>query len=94
MTTSASSSPTPKDRLTRICDSMTRQFDMHPEHQKGDRCMVFLDDGKMGGIVLHGYENEKEATIALFLHLQAMFAAQGMQIDFVGIPEDASGLDG
>lgn len=72
---------------------MTKQFDMHPEHQKGDRCMVFLDDGRMGGIVLHGYENEKEATISLFVHLHAMFEAQGMNLEFIGIPEDVSGID-
>jgi hypothetical protein len=88
----ANSSSSPKDRLTRICDAMTKQFDMHPEHQTGDRCMVFLDDQRFGGIVLHGYDNEKEATIALFTHLHAMFEAQGMQLDFVAIPDDTSGL--
>ena len=86
-------SRSPKDRLTRICDQMTKTFDMHPEHEKGDRCMVFLDDGKMGGIVLHGYENEKDAAVDLFLHLRAMFQAQGTNLEFIGIPEDASGLD-
>jgi hypothetical protein len=84
----------PKDRLTRICDQMTKTFDMHPEHRKEDRCMVFLDDGKMGGIVLHGYENEQEAAVDLFLHLRAMFQAQGMNLEFIGIPNDVGDLDG
>jgi hypothetical protein len=85
-------SRSPKDRLTRICDQMTKTFDMHPESQPGDRCMVFLDDGKMGGIVLHGYDNEKDAIVDLFMHLRAIVQSQGMDLDFIGIPDDPSGL--
>jgi hypothetical protein len=93
MVSEARSSRTPKDRLTRICDQMTRTFDTHPEYHEGDRCIVLLDDGKMGGIVLHGYQDEKEAVIDLFLHLRAIFKAQGMDLDFITIPKDASNAE-
>ena len=84
-------SNTPKDRLTRICDQMTKTFDMHPEHRPKDRCMVFLDDGKVGGIVLHGYDDEKEAMADLLMHLQAMFKASGTRLDLMFMDEE--GID-
>jgi hypothetical protein len=82
----------PHDRLTRICDSMTKQFDLHPEHRTGDKCIVFLDDGHRGGINIHGYDDDLEAIVDLFIHLKAMFQATGRDLDFIAIPDNASGL--
>jgi len=77
------SSERPHTRLTRICDTMTESFDAHPEHQEGDKCMVFLDDGKTGGIVLHGYEDQIEAMTDLLMHLKAMFKSAGKEFDIM-----------
>lgn len=82
----------PHDRLTRVCDAMTKQFDLHPEHQEGDKCIVFLDDGKRGGLVLHGYDDDLEAIVDLFMHLRAMFRATGRDLEFIGIPDSPEGL--
>lgn len=71
----------PHDRLTRICDEMTVTFDSHPEHRDEDKCIVFLDDGERGGLVLHGYENDIEAMVDLLMHLRAMFRANGKSLD-------------
>lgn len=83
----------PHSRLTRICDDMTKAFDAHPEHRDGDKCIVFLDDGRRGGLVLHGYGGDDwEAITDLFVHLRAMFRANGKDLQFVAVPDDASSL--
>ena len=78
----------PHDRLTRICDDMTKTFDEHPEHVDGDKCMVFLDNGKVAGLVLHGYEDKTEAITDLLMHLQAMFKAAGKQMDIMFMDDE------
>lgn len=85
----------PHDRLTRICDSMTTQFDLHPEHRKGDKCIVFLDADNRGGLVMHGYDDDIEAIVNLLMHLQAMFRANGknLEFEFFNIPDSPEGLD-
>jgi len=80
----------PHDRLTRICDSMTKTFDLHPEHRKGDKCIVFLDADNTGGIVLHGYEDDTEAMVNLLMHLKAMFAANEKQMDIMFLNDDGT----
>lgn len=67
----------PHDRLTRICDAMSKAMDAHPEHRDGDKAILFIDDGHRGGIVLHGYDSDTDAIADLFVHLQAMFEANG-----------------
>lgn len=81
----------PHDRLTRICDQMTKTFEMHPEHRPDDKCIVFLDDGEMGGLVIYGYDDDAEAMTNLLLHLKAMFAANGKRLDLMFMDED--GID-
>ncbi len=80
----------PQDRLTRVCDAMTNTFDAHPETRATDKCMVFLDDGSRGGIVLHGYEDSTDAFIDLLMHLKAIFKAQGKQLDLMFIGDDGT----
>lgn len=71
----------PHDRLTRLCAAMTDALDAHPEH--GDeKCIVFLQDGKRGGLQLHGYEDDTDAMVDLFLHLKALFEANGKTLMF------------
>lgn len=75
----------PVDRLTRICDAMTETLVAHPEHLQEDRAIVFLDDGDRGGIVLHGYDDDMDAMTDLFMHLKAIFEANGKQLMIVPI---------
>jgi len=83
-------SEVPTDRLTRICDAMTRTFDEHPEHHAGDKCIVFLDDGTHGGIVINGYDDDTDALADLLQHLRAIFAANGTRMDLMFMDEDGA----
>jgi len=74
------------DRLTRACDSMLDAFRNHAERAEGDRAIVFLvDGGKRGGIGISGYEDDKDALVDLFVHLRAMFRAQGSDLEFIPV---------
>lgn len=77
----------PHDRLTRMCDEAIRAFETHPEHREDDKCIIFLDDGKRGGIVLHGYDDDTDAMVDLFMHLRAIFRANGKELGFVPMPD-------
>lgn len=70
----------PHDRLTRLCAAMTDTLDAHPEKREQDKCMVFLDDGEQGGLVLHGYDNDTEAVVDLIMHLRAIMRANGRDL--------------
>jgi hypothetical protein len=74
----------PHDRLTRLCAVMTDALDADPE--RGDeKCIVFITDGKLNGIVLHGYEDDTEPMVDLLLHLRAIFKANGKELTIVPI---------
>jgi hypothetical protein len=76
----------PHERLTRLCSAMTEALDANPE--RGDeRCIVFLQDGERGGLVLHGYDDDTEAITDLILHLRAIFEANGKQLLIVPLRE-------
>jgi hypothetical protein len=77
----------PHDRLTRIGDAMTVAFDAHIEHREGDRCIVFLQDGHMGGIAIHGYEDDTIALVDLLLHIKAMLAVNNKHLE-IGFMND------
>ena len=81
----------PHDRLTFICDAMTKVLDEPGnEDVKG---IVMLDDGVMGGIVAHGYTDNREAFVDMFTHLKAMAKASGLDLSFMAIPNSPEGLD-
>ena len=69
---------------------MTDVFDHHPEHVGGDRCIVFLDDGDKGGIVIHGYEDFADAMTDLLMHMRAIFKANGKQMDIMFMDGDGT----
>jgi hypothetical protein len=49
--------------------------------ERGDeKCIVFLQDGERGGLQLHGYEEDADAIGDLFVHLRALFEANGMDL--------------
>lgn len=73
----------PHDRLTRLCAAMTEALDAHPE--RGDeKCVVFLtsETDKKGGLQTHGYDSEMDAVVDLFMHLKAIFEANGKTLIF------------
>lgn len=70
----------PHDRLTRLADVAIRAFEADPEYRDGDKCIVFLDNGQRGGLVLHGYENDADAMVDLLIHLRAIFRANGKDL--------------
>ena len=78
----------PHDRLTRMCDAALRAYEEHPEHGEQDRCIIFMDDGEEGGLVISGYDEDTEAMANLLRHLQAMFAASGMKLDLMSLDDD------
>ena len=74
----------PHDRLTRLCAAMTTALDAHPERGE-EKCIVFLQDSERGGLQLHGYEDDTDALVDLFLHLRAIFRAQGKELVLAGL---------
>jgi len=78
----------PHDRLTRICDAMTDTFVAHAEHHDGDKCVIFLDGEQRGGLVMHGYDNDAEALANVFMHLRAVFRANGKDLLFAPLGGD------
>ena len=80
-------SGTPQDRLTRICDTMLAAFKQHPEKRTADRVIVFLKDETKGGIALAGYEDDTDAIMDMLVHLRAIFRARGQDLHFVPVDE-------
>jgi hypothetical protein len=70
----------PHDRLTRLCDVMTTAMEADPEHGPDVKCIVFLDDGKRGGLQLHNYEDDTDAMVDLLMHLRAIFRSNGKEL--------------
>lgn len=74
----------PHDRLTKICDEMAVVLG-----DKGDgseKCVIFLQDGERGGLVMYGYEDDTEAMADLLMHLTKIFEANGKQLIFAPMP--------
>jgi hypothetical protein len=80
----------PFDRLTLLCAQMTSVLD--GEENDDVRAIVFLDDGKRGGIQMHGYDNMNDGLVDLFMHIKVMFRSQGRDIEFVAVPDSPEGL--
>lgn len=80
----------PHDRLTALCAVMTDALDqaLAAEDPAGPepKCIVFLDDGDRGGIQLHGYDDDTDAMVDLFVHLRAIFRANGKDLAFAPFP--------
>lgn len=69
----------PHDRLTRIADRLSDHLSADAENPADDvRAIFMLDDGGKGGLVLHGWEDDRDAMASLLLHVQAVFEANGM----------------
>jgi hypothetical protein len=86
-TKNPTTSDTPQDRLTHICDSMITAFKQHPEKRAPDRVIVFLKDETKGGIALAGYDDDADAIMDMLVHLRAIFRARGQDLHFVPVGE-------
>jgi hypothetical protein len=90
MSDEVTTSSEPMDRLTRLCAEMTTVLN---EPENADvKAIVFLEDGEKGGIQTHNYEDTTDALADLFIHMQAMFKAEGKDLQFIGIPDSPEGL--
>jgi hypothetical protein len=74
----------PHDRLTRMANRILDGFEADPEFREGDKVIAMLFDSERGGIGMRGYEDvehgDSEALVDLFLHLQAIFRANGKDL--------------
>lgn len=77
--------------MTRVCAAMTDALTAHPEGGDDVKAIVFLQDGKRGGIQMHGYEDDAEAMSDLFTHVKAVFAAHGQDLSLHMIREPGQG---
>ena len=69
----------PHDRLTRLCGAMLDALDAHDE-RGGERCVIFLQDGDDGGLVMHGYSDDADAIVDIILHLRAILRSKGADL--------------
>lgn len=74
----------PMDALTQLCDDMTAVLDAKGAEVEDVKAIVFLQNGKRGGIQLWGYDDDTEAMADLLYHLKALFRSSGR--DLVLIP--------
>lgn len=74
----------PHNRQTRLADAALDALKEHPDYEE-ERLIVFLDGEKTGAIGIAGYEDELEPLVNLFMHLRAMFAAQGKELALFGM---------
>lgn len=70
----------PHDRLTRLCDTMTKALTADQEYEGNEQVIVFLNDGENCGIQLHGYEDDMVAIVDLMIHMRAIFRANGKDL--------------
>lgn len=75
-------SPEPFDRLTRLCAAMVEAMEANPEWRGDEKCVVFMHDEEMSGVVLHGYDNDIEAMADVFVHMKRVFQANGKDLLF------------
>lgn len=82
----------PVDRLTGICDEMITVLEANEREGETIHCVVLLDDGKAGGLVMHGYDDDRDAVVDILVHLRAIMRANGM--DLKAMLEDDAAVSG
>lgn len=75
----------PHDRLTEVCDAMIQVLDREATPEEEIKCVIFLQGPDRGGMVLHGYDDDIEAVVDLFMHMRAIFRANGKELFFAPI---------
>lgn len=71
----------PHDEATRLAGQMA---DALPERE-GLHAIALVYVGDRGGICLHGYDDDTEALVDMFLHLRSIFRAQGKELYLAGL---------
>ncbi len=83
MSNDTQKSEEPFDRLTGLCAEMTAAID-RPENSDV-KVIVFLTDEEKSGIQTHGYESPTDAVADLFVHMKALFNADGKDLVFIPV---------
>jgi hypothetical protein len=68
-------SGTPETPLTLLCNKLLSVLEQ--EDAPGVKAIVMLDNGTDGGIGIYGYADDMEAIGDMFVHLAAIFEANG-----------------
>ena len=74
----------PFDPMTRLAAEML----VPAEQTDNVKAIVFLENPDVAGIAMSGYDDPNDAVVALIIHLKAIFASQGRQLDFVTLDDD------
>jgi len=71
----------PHDRLSRIADRLFDTLEHDPENE-ADKCVIFLTGETSNCSAIHGYQagQEIDAMIDVFMHLRAVFRANGKEL--------------
>jgi hypothetical protein len=57
------------------------------EYHAGDKAIIMLDGEERSGVALGGYDSDIEALVSLFMHLRAIFAANGKDLQLHALRE-------
>jgi hypothetical protein len=74
----------PHSRLTILCDQMLDVFD--GEDTDDVRAIVLLNSEDEGGVTIHNYDDDGQAVMDIFQHLEAIFEANGLKLALMPIP--------
>lgn len=82
----------PMDRPTRLASHVGDALQAAPEYEDGDKIvvMVYGDDGR-AGIGLFGYTDDHAAIADIFVHLAAIFEANGQTLSIVPLTKRGRG---
>lgn len=75
----------PHDRMTRLGAAMIDALERMPEYAPGVKAIVLLHDEERAGTILHGYDSDAEAMAEIFVHLAAVFGANGKRLMIASI---------
>lgn len=70
----------PHDRLTELAGVAMEAIEQ--EGAEGIGALVMIQEGKEGGICIHGYDDDLDAAADLLMHTKAIFAANGQDLQF------------
>ena len=73
----------PHDRLTRLTNVMVEALEQNDEYEEDVKGIVMLSHGDRNGIALTGWEDDSEAMVYLFMHLRAIFEANGKELQLM-----------
>lgn len=84
----------PIDRLTRIAGAMTDVFRDHPEMVDTDKCLVLVVGADSIGASVAGYDDDTTAVVDLFMFLRTLLVTNGMDVEFIAVPNSPAGAHG